>query len=78
MNDTIIMFLTARGEDYSHVAAYDAGADDYVTKPFSPRELVSRVKAVFRRIEKQNLFAERKYIQIKNLNIDIDLQATIY
>ena len=34
-NDTIIMFLTARGEDYSHVAAYDAGADDYITKPIS-------------------------------------------
>ena len=43
-NDTIIMFLTARGEDYSHVAAYDAGADDYITKPVKPKVLVSKVK----------------------------------
>ncbi len=51
-NDTIIMFLTARGEDYSHVAAYDAGADDYVTKPVKPKVLVSKVKGLLRRLEK--------------------------
>jgi len=51
-NDTIIMFLTARGEDYSHVAAYDAGADDYVTKPVKPKLLVSKVKGLLRRLQK--------------------------
>ena len=51
-NNTIIMFLTARGEDYSHVAAYDAGADDYVTKPVKPKVLVSKVKGLLRRLEK--------------------------
>ena len=51
-NETIIMFLTARGEDYSHVAAYDAGADDYVTKPVKPKVLVSKVKGLLRRLEK--------------------------
>ncbi len=51
-NDTIIMFLTARGEDYSHVAAYDAGADDYVTKPVKPKILVSKVKGLLRRLKK--------------------------
>ena len=51
-NDTIIMFLTARGEDYSHVAAYDAGADDYVTKPVKPKILVSKVKGLLRRLQK--------------------------
>ena len=51
-NDTIIMFLTARGEDYSHVAAYDAGADDYVTKPVKPKVLVSKVKGLLRRLKK--------------------------
>ena len=51
-NDTIIMFLTARGEDYSQVAAYDAGADDYVTKPVKPKVLVSKVKGLLRRLKK--------------------------
>ena len=51
-NDTISMFLTASGEDYSHVAAYDAGADDYVTKPVKPKVLVSKVKGLLRRLKK--------------------------
>ncbi|MDA9211450.1 response regulator transcription factor [Flavobacteriaceae bacterium] len=53
-NDTIIMFLTARGEDFSHVAAYEAGADDYVTKPVKPKVLVSKVKGLLRRFKKVN------------------------
>ena len=72
--NTPVIMLTARITESDIVKGLDLGADDYVTKPFSPRELVSRVKAVFRRIDKQNLFAERKYFQIKNLIIDIDLQ----
>ena len=72
--NTPVIMLTARITESDIVKGLDLGADDYVTKPFSPRELVSRVKAVFRRIDKQNLFTERKYFQIKNLNIDIDLQ----
>ena len=51
-NDTIIMFLTARGEEYSHLAAYEAGADDYVTKPVKPKLLVSKVKGLLRRFKK--------------------------
>ncbi len=47
--NTLIMFLSARGEDYSHVAAFDAGADDYVTKPIKPKVLMSKVKAMLRR-----------------------------
>ena len=53
--DTIILFLTARGEDFSHVAAFDAGADDYIIKPIKPKVLVSKVNALLRRLkEKQN------------------------
>lgn len=53
-NDTIIMFLTARGEDFSHLAAYEAGADDYVTKPVKPKILISKVKGLLRRFKKIN------------------------
>lgn len=49
LEHTIIVFLTARGEDYSQIAGFDAGADDYVTKPVKPRLLVSRIKALLRR-----------------------------
>lgn len=51
LNDTIITFLTARGEDYSQVAGFDAGADDYITKPIKPKVLVSKVKALLRRMK---------------------------
>ena len=47
--DSVIIFLTARGEDYSHIAAYEAGADDYITKPVKPKVLVSKIKAILRR-----------------------------
>ena len=43
------MFLSARGEDFSYVAAFDAGADDYVTKPIKPKVLMSKVKSLLRR-----------------------------
>ena len=49
INDVSIMFLTARGEDYSQLAAFDAGADDYVTKPVKPKIFISKVKAMLRR-----------------------------
>ena len=50
--DTIIMFLSARSEDYSHVAAFDVGADDYVNKPIKPKVLNSKVSALLRRFTK--------------------------
>ena len=50
-NNTIIMFLSARGEDFSYVAAFDAGADDYVTKPIKPKVLMSKVKSLLRRFK---------------------------
>ncbi|MGH1387594.1 response regulator transcription factor [Kordia sp.] len=52
--NTIITFLTARGEDYSQVAGFDAGADDYITKPIKPKVLVSKVKALLRRLKEED------------------------
>ncbi len=49
--NTLIAFLTARNEDYSQIAGFDVGADDYITKPVKPRVLVSRINALFRRYE---------------------------
>ena len=68
-NDTIIMFLTARGEDYSHVAAYEAGADDYVTKPVKPKVLVSKVKGLLRRLKKVSEI-DLNEIEFKDIKID--------
>jgi two-component system alkaline phosphatase synthesis response regulator PhoP len=69
-NETIIMFLTARGEDYSHVAALEAGADDYVTKPIKPKIIVSKVKALLRRLKNEEPTQEK--IQIGKLIIERD------
>jgi two-component system alkaline phosphatase synthesis response regulator PhoP len=69
-NETIIMFLTARGEDYSQVAALEAGADDYVTKPIKPKIIVSKVKALLRRLKNEEPTQEK--IQIGKLIIDRD------
>jgi two-component system, OmpR family, alkaline phosphatase synthesis response regulator PhoP len=49
LKNTVIAFLTARGEDYSQIAGFEAGADDYITKPVRPKVLVSRVKALLKR-----------------------------
>lgn len=49
LQKTFIIFLTARAEEYSEVAAFDVGADDYITKPIKPRALMSRINALFRR-----------------------------
>lgn len=49
LQGSIIAFLTARGEDYSQIAGFEAGADDYITKPIRPKVLVSRVKALLKR-----------------------------
>ncbi len=49
LKNTIVAMLTARGEDYSQIAGFDSGADDYITKPIKPRVLISRIKALLRR-----------------------------
>lgn len=58
LSNVIITFLTARSEDYSQVAGFDAGADDYITKPIKPKLLVSKVKALLRRLKEETTNAE--------------------
>ena len=70
LNETIITFLTARGEDYSQVAGFDAGADDYITKPIKPKVLVSKVKALLRRLKEDE--SSNSIIKIGSLVIDRD------
>jgi two-component system alkaline phosphatase synthesis response regulator PhoP len=64
LSNTIIAFLTARSEDYSQVAGFEAGADDYIPKPIKPKLLVSKVKALLRRLKEDNFTNE-------NLNVGI-------
>ncbi len=73
--DTLIIFLTARGEDYSQIAGFEVGADDYITKPVRPRVLIARVKALLKRKAKGSL-PENK-IEMENLTIDTDKREVI-
>lgn len=54
LSQTLIVFLTARGEDYSQVVGFEAGADDYITKPIKPKVLMSKVKALLRRFKNED------------------------
>ncbi len=56
-----IILLTAKGEEYDKIFGFDLGADDYVVKPFSPRELMSRIKAVLKRVEKPEIKSSDNY-----------------
>lgn len=65
--DTAVIFLTASGDEFSVVTGLDMGADDYINKPFRPRELVSRIKSVMRRSSKGHAV-----ISISNIRIDTE------
>ncbi len=74
-HDIPVIMLTARSEEYDRILGLELGADDYVTKPFHPRELVARVKAVLRRARKDA--ASRRVLRYGNLEIDLD-QYTVF
>jgi len=69
LENTIITFLTARGEDYSQMAGFDAGADDYITKPIKPKVLISKVKALLRRFKDDKVEVE-DVVKVGNIIID--------
>ena len=75
LDNTVIAFLTARGEDYSQIAGFEAGADDYITKPVRPKVLISRVKALLKRtgeatVAPQVVVQNEDTVSIGNLIID--------
>lgn len=64
--DKLIVFLTARSEDYSQIAGFENGADDYITKPIKPKLFISRIKALLRRVQS----SEQSIIDLGNIKID--------
>ena len=77
--NTMIAFLTARNEDYSQIAGFDVGADDYITKPIKPRVLISRINALFKRYNPVNgrIPEKSNVLQIGDLQIDRDQYLVI-
>mgnify|MGYP006087661425 CR=1 FL=1 len=67
LKDVVITFLSARGEDFSKIAGFEAGADDYITKPIKPKVLLSKVKSLLRRKNSEQV---QTIIQINDLIID--------
>jgi DNA-binding response OmpR family regulator len=69
-SDLPILMLTARDDDIDKIVGLELGADDYLTKPFNPRELVARVKAILRRTEPRDRVPEGKLVRLGNLSVD--------
>lgn len=79
LKNIIIAFLTARGEDYSQIAGFDAGGDDYIAKPVKPKVLISRIKALLKRYKEPTEVNEDKNKEqiIKQSNLIIDREKYI-
>lgn len=75
-HQTPVIMLTAKGETFDKVLGLELGADDYIVKPFEPKELLARVKAVLRRFNSDNL--SKEVLQFNGLTIDIDSYTVIY
>lgn len=73
-----ILFLSARGEEVDRIVGLELGGDDYLTKPFSPRELVARVRAVFRRIEEPAPEAKSSTMEHKGIQLDTERHEVRY
>jgi len=68
LHNALVIFLTARGEDYSQIAGFEAGADDYITKPIKPKIILSRVKALLRRYKQKE--TSKEVVELKDITID--------
>ncbi|MEO8733232.1 MAG: response regulator transcription factor, partial [Flavobacteriales bacterium] len=70
LEDTLIVFLTARTEDYSHIAGYEAGGDDYINKPVRPKVFVNKVQALLKRTRGGQ--AVSKIIEANGIRMDLE------
>jgi two-component system, OmpR family, alkaline phosphatase synthesis response regulator PhoP len=70
--DSVIIFLTARSEDYSQIAGLDAGADDYISKPVKPKVFLSKVNSLLRRFQKEKNNTIKEIIELEDLTIDAE------
>ncbi len=79
LNNTIIIFLSARSEDYTQISAYDAGADDYISKPVKPKILLKKISNIAKKIKSENTYSKildfgslkinrEKYLVVNNKN----------
>ena len=71
-SDTPIMLITARGEDFERIMGLDIGADDYIVKPFSPSEVMARVRAIIRRLNRAPQESSKNILNISTLMINIE------
>ena len=78
LENTLIAFLTARGEDYSQVAGFEAGADDYITKPIKPKVLVSKIKSLLRRLNTTSNTPSKDLIELDQLTIDREAYKIVF
>ena len=67
-----VLMLSARGEEYDKIHGFELGVDDYVVKPFSPKELMMRVTAIMNRVHPQNAVPKRNLANFEGLSIDFD------
>ena len=68
-----IILITARGEDYDKIMGLDIGADDYIVKPFSPSEVMARLRAVLRRISRQSVETQSgQILRVSNMEVNLD------
>lgn len=76
--NVLVMFLTARSEDYSQIAGFDAGGDDYVSKPIKPKVLMKRIRALLKRSGKEKISGNNGILEFEDILIDSERHLVIF
>ncbi len=75
VSDVPIIFVSARGEEIDRIIGLELGADDYLSKPFSPRELIVRIKNIFRRLERSDITKKVSELSVRDVQIHLDRRS---